>query len=497
MSVLPYGTSAFGNWRAAQTFQSSKAELSQLQNQLASGNVATTHSGLGTGGAGASLALRSRLATFDSYAAAIADGQFRLGVMNTGLEQISSLASSLATSLASAPSESMPGATSVAVSAQSGLQAILDILNTDLGGRYLFSGRATETAPVAPASLILDGDGSRDGLKTLIAQRKAADAGTTGLGRLTLSGSGSDVTLAEEAAGLPFGIKLAGASATGSGVSASLGAGPPPAIAISVAAPPAAGDTITLTLTMPDGTPKTLELVAGSGAAGSFAVGATAADTAANIRSALGSALAAIAADELPSASILKAAKDFFAGDSANPPPRVAGPPYDTATAEVPGTAETTVIWYLGDTSSSPRDTAPLKIGDNRVVGIGAQADEPAFQAVLANFAALAAESFAESDPTSLKRYQALASQISAQTRAPGTKSVSDIAAELSVANTTMGHAASNLSITRSQAADSLTDVEGVDPNEAAMKLLAAQTRLQASYQTTAVLQKLSLVNYL
>jgi flagellin-like hook-associated protein FlgL len=60
-----------------------------------------------------------------------------------------------------------------------------------------------------------------------------------------------------------------------------------------------------------------------------------------------------------------------------------------------------------------------------------------------------------------------------------------------------MGRAAHDLKITKAQAEDSLAGIENADPNEVAMKLLATQTRLQASYQTTSVLQKLSLVNYL
>ena len=172
-------------------------------------------------------------------------------------------------------------------------------------------------------------------------------------------------------------------------------------------------------------------------------------------------------------------------------------PPYDTATAEIAGTAADTVIWYAGDNSPSPRDTAPVKIGDTRSVGIGAQANEDAFQAVLASFAVLATDSFPDSDPNALKRYQAIGAQITARLNVPGAQSVSDIATELSVAGGAMGQAASDLKITRNQAEDSLAGIENADPNEAAMKLLATQTRLQASYQTTSVLQKLSLVNYL
>ena len=500
MTITAYGNASFNTWRATQSFGSFKADLSALQQQLSSGMASTTYSGLGFGGAGASLSLRTRINTLDTYAANIKDGQLRLNLMNTGLEQIGKLASGLSTSLAASASATPIGATNVAASAESGFQNVVDILNTDVSGRYLFSGRATDTEPVASASLMLNGDATRAGLKTLISERKAADLGTNGLGRLTLAMAGTDVTLSEEAAGLPFGMKLGSASATGTGVTAANPAGLPAATTISVGSQPAAGDTVTVNLTLPDGTAKAIKLVAGgSTAAGttSFTIGATTADTATNIQAALTTALGDIAAADLPASSAMKAANDFFAATPANPPPRIVGPPYETATTQVAGTAQNTVVWYAGDTSSSPRDTAPVKIGDARTVGIGAQANEPAFQAVLASFAVLAADSFSASDSNALKRYQALGSQISARINTPGGQAVSDVTTELAVANAAMGQAAGDLKITRGQAEDSLSDIEHADPSEVAMKLLATQTRLQASYQTTSLLQKLSLVNYL
>ena len=500
MTIAPYGAAAFSGWRALESFGSFKADLADLQGQLSSGKASTTYSGLGAGGAGASLALRTRMTTLDNYAAGIADGQVRLKLMDTGVGQIAKLASGLSTSLAAAASETPVGATNVAASAKSAFQTIVDTLNTDLGGRYLFSGRAADKEPVASGSLMMDGDANRAGLKTLIAQRKAADVGAGNSGRLAFGVTGTTVTLAEEAAGLPFGLKIATASATGTGVTASVAAGPPPAAAVAVAAQPATGDTVSIGLTLPDGTTKTIKLIAGGAATTgqtSFAVGATTADTATNIRAALATAIGEIAVADLSAASAMKAASDFFSATAANPPPRVAGPPYDTATTLVAGTAANTAIWYAGDSTASPRDTAPVKIGDGRVIGIGAQANEPAFQAVLASVAALAADSFDASDPNALKRYAALSAAIATRMNKPGAQTVSDIATDLSIAGAAMGSAAGDLKITRAQADDSLADIENADPNEAAMKLLATQTRLQASYQATSVLQKLSLVNYL
>ena len=42
-----------------------------------------------------------------------------------------------------------------------------------------------------------------------------------------------------------------------------------------------------------------------------------------------------------------------------------------------------------------------------------------------------------------------------------------------------------------------LDGIENVDPNEVGVRLLALQTQMQASLQTTAMLSKLSLVNFM
>ena len=48
-------------------------------------------------------------------------------------------------------------------------------------------------------------------------------------------------------------------------------------------------------------------------------------------------------------ASAVQAGNDFFNTDANNPPQRVDGPPFDTATAMIDGTPANTVAWYTGD----------------------------------------------------------------------------------------------------------------------------------------------------
>lgn len=500
MTVAPFGTAAFAAQRSSDLFQTTRRDLSAAQSQLSTGKVATTYAGLGAA-AGPSVLLRTKLGALDAYAANIQDGTVRIGIMDAALTQIGNVSRDLGSIGRSAVGGSTDGVAKAEVIARTGLDTIVEALNSQVNGRYLFAGRAADTQPVVSAGLLLDGDATHAGLRTLIAERKAADSGSDGMGRLVLSAAGPNVTLAEEAAGLPFGAKLSSASATGTGVTAAV-SGTPAAAQIAVTSQPAPGDSVALTLALPDGTEKVVTLTAGPAPTGSsatfFAIGATPADTAANIAAVLTGAVQKTVAEDLASASATATARDFFAADSASPPTRVVGPPFATATATAPGTAGNTVIWYAGDSFSSPRDTAPVRVGDGRQVGIGAAANESLFQNVLASVAVLAAESFAGSDPSAKGRYDALSDRVATTLSAPsGRQSLPGISADLAIASATLKAASKEISVTKAQVADTLAGLEDADPNEAAMKLMATQTRLQASYQTTATLQKLSLVNYL
>ena len=89
------------------------------------------------------------------------------------------------------------------------LKTMLEILNTQAGDRFLFSGSAIDTPSVASMDDILNGKGALAGLKQLIAERNQADLGASGLGRLVVSSpSPTSVSVAEDVAGSPFGFKL-------------------------------------------------------------------------------------------------------------------------------------------------------------------------------------------------------------------------------------------------------------------------------------------------
>ena len=494
MTTIPsYGYGALATQSADGTFRSLKAQLTDLQAQLTSGQKAATYAGLGAD-AIRSLSGRATLAAIEAYASNVQGGQLRLNVMSTGLDQIDKIARSLTVSLSDNYESTPIGQTSAIVSAEDGMKQVLDILGTQIEGRYLYSGRAATQDPVASYDLIVNGDTTRAGLKQMIAERREADLGADGLGRMTLSDTATGITVSEEAAGLPFGMKIGAASATGSALTASASGG---AATLAVTSQPAAGDSLSLSLKLPDGSTTTLTFTAGGdskdGTTG-FAIGADAAETAANLQNAVRGAIGTVARDKLPAASALGASQAFFAGSPSNPPLRVAGPPYASATATVPGTAADTVIWYQGDDAAgSARETAPVRTGDGSSVALGARANEPGFQAVLAALGALVGQDFPAGSDEAKQRYAATADAI-ADSVGDGVKS---IVVDFSVAKASLGAASDRLGIARAQVTDTLAGIENADPNEVAVQLLATQTRLQASYQTTSAISKLSLVNFL
>ena len=501
MTITPYGIGAQTAQRSTELFGSIKGTLGTLQTQLSTGEVAPTYGGYRQGAASA-LYLNQRLSMLGSYSDAIGAAQTRVKLAGAGLQQLSKLAATLGTTLTATPSTLATQQASM-LTARGNLAEAIDGLNTDVNGAYLFSGRAADTKPVEPLGLILDGDATHAGLKQLVAERKAADLGSAGQGRLTIASSGTTTTLSEEAAGLPFGFKIAGATATGTGLTAATAAGPPKSAAVTVASQPGAGDSVSFALTLPDGTSTTLTLTARASStpatSGSFAIGATAADTAANLQAALTGAVQTSATTALASASTFRTSTDFFASSVSSPPARVDGPPFDTATALTAGTAADTVIWYQGDDAAgSARETAPVRVGDSQVVAIGLRANEPALQAVLASYGAIAADSFAQADPTANARFDALATKLSAVLQAPsGVPAVNTVATDLSNALVALNNASDRIKATTNQVYAALDPIENVSTLDVTQSLVETQTRLQASYQVTSAIAKLSLNDYL
>ncbi|MGL5363421.1 MAG: hypothetical protein ACRDBH_11105 [Bosea sp. (in: a-proteobacteria)] len=498
-----------GSYRARQTsdqFVSSRAQLDNLQRQLATGKASESYGGLGIDRR-ISLDIHAKVSVIDGWQSGIERGNLRITMMAQSVERFSKMTQE-------AKGDIRPGSYVQTASGQTigqmlsaeKLQQSVDLLNIDIEGRYMFSGRTTDTKPVVSYDLMMNGDGAgRAGIKQMISERKLADTGVSGLGRLIVAGAGTNVTLDEEATNPAYGFKISGGVSSTPAITTAFTAGPPANLTTSVVGTPAQGDTVRIKLNLFDGTTTEITLEARNAsspgpAETSFTIGATPAATAANLQASLTAAMTREAQTSLSASSSIIAATNFFNGTPTTPPLRVPGPGFATAVAApTAGTALNTVIWYQGDHAATPpRTTAPLQIDASQMVGTGARANEQAFRIGMAQFAALAAETFSATDVNARDRYEALAqrgrSNLSYQN---GVQAPSEIAVELATAQTAMKNAKERHSATKIYLTAANSKIEDASVEEVASSILTLQTRLQASYQTTSILSRLSLTEYL
>ncbi len=492
--------------QGADRFVSMRAQLDDLQRQMSTGKRSDTVGGLGIDRR-VSLDVRGKLASIDGWSDTIVQGQLRLKMMSQSAERFAKL--TLEAKGDFRPNSYLltaSGQTTGQILATEKFQQSIDALNMDINGRYLFSGRATDVKPVETFTLMMNGDGAgRAGLKQLISERKLADIGA-GQGRLTVASAGAVATIDEEATNPPYGFKIAGAATTSTGLTTAITAGPPANLSVTVGGVVNPGEQLTVTLDLPDGTQETLTLTARTATTTgpleeTFVIGATPAATAANIAASLTAALTREAQSSLSASATMIASRDFFNGTATNPPLRVPGPGFATATAApAPGTAANTVIWYRGDddTSIAARNTGPLQIDQSQSVQVGARANEEAFRIGMAQFAAFAAESFSATDVNAQRRYEAMTNR--ARTNLSftgGVQKPEEISIEFGVAQSAMNSATQRHNASKLYLESALSKVEDASQEEVAASILALQTRLQASYQTTSILSQLSLVNYI
>ena len=161
--------------------------------------------------------------------------------------------------------------------------------------------------------------------------------------------------------------------------------------------------------------------------------------------------------------------------------------------------AKATLIWYRGDDAATPsaRDTAPLRVDASQVVGTGARANEPAIRTFLAQMSVLAEARFTNA-PAERERYEVLTGKLRDNLSPPyGEPRLDEIATDFGAALATLEGAKERHRTAANMLQDTLDRVEQASTEETGAAMLNLQTRLQASYQTTAMLSQLSLVNYL
>jgi flagellar hook-associated protein 3 FlgL len=620
INSINYGASVL-----SQSVLNLKDQLTTLQSQLTTGTKSTTYSGMGVN-EGFAVAARAQLANISAFTDTMTNINTTIGVANTELQGLVDIGTTLKTG-ANSSNQTLgsSGQTMAQQTAASQLSSMVGILNMQAGDRYLFSGSAINTPSTAPVDQILNGTTTQAGLKQVISERAQAD-GTTGLGRLVISSpTPTSVSVAEDAAGSPFGLKLSSVSSSLTGATVTGPAGSPAAVSIDLGTTnPSDGDKVSFTFNLPDGTTGSVQLTASSATpppAGSFAIGTTPTATASNLNAALNTAIGTLANTSLVAASAVEAGNDFFAagtatgsavnnqaappapvtgatllsgsgpdslgagfaaGDtitvngtpitfvasgatgnqlnvtdsvqtllakidsitgtsspstissggvvtlhtddaaslsvtSSNPaafaalgfsgtatavlsPLRVSGSPLSSATSLVSGTPANTVSWYTGNPgpTSSARASSTARVDQSVTVQYGAQADEPAIRTQLQNLAVFAAFTTSPTGANSAAQVSALSLRI-AQNLAPqpGQQTIQDIQAEFATAQSTMKDAGDRQTQTQAMLQNIVAGAESVSPDQVASQLLALQTALQASYQTTSMLSQLTLTKYL
>ena len=514
-TIKPFAAGSYLTNRTASQLTTLKSQLSDLSTQLSSGLTAQTYGGLGSGRSTA-LAAQATLSALTGYAAGITAAQTRTNVAVTSLTQVATLGIDARNTLNNGLQSTPVNATAAKTNALNNLQAALDTLNQSVAGNYLFGGEDSTTQPVLDADTILNGtkkpDGSTDkmGLQEFVSSQVAADLGLESNGRLsqaypTLDSSNAAIdtriTLSDDpsshtAPRSGYMITDASTKPNPGGIAAARVTGTSNSVTIDVKQQPAAGDSLTLTLQLPDLTTTTVTLTAAASgttpasSSTSFAIGADPTETAKNINDALTSALSASAGSTLMANSTARAASTFFSA------------PNPTTTAA------NTVVWYQGENGSSdPLSTQSVQVSAGSSVQIGVRANQPAISNVLAGLATVALGMPSSSDPNAAAIYSAISGKaqplLSSADTSPGTSStgalpsVQDTVTQLSLASTRLSNAATTNKASQNTLQNTLDGIEQAPTEEVVAKLLDVQNRLQASYQVTASLSKLSLVNYI
>ena len=316
ISSINYGNSVLG-----QSVRNIQNQLSDLSTQLSTGVKSTNYAGMGVN-EGFAVAARNQIANLTAFGTTMTNVNTIIGAGNTALQSLSTIANQVQNNAASTSQNiTASGQTIGQQNAESELSAIVGILNTQVGDRYIFSGSAISTPAVASSDDILNGTGTKAGLKQVIAERQQADLGTNGMGRLVISSpTTTSVNMAEDVAGSPFGLKLGSVTSSLTNTTVTGPSGSPPSVSVDMTAGnPNSGDQITFNFNLPDGTSESIQLTASSATptpTGSFAIGATPAATMANLNSALNSAVSTLAGTKLVAASAVEAGDNFFNTDS-------------------------------------------------------------------------------------------------------------------------------------------------------------------------------------
>lgn len=125
-----------------------RSQLENLSQQLSSGRISNTYAGDGTGRSLA-IGLRAQMSNIASYSDTMTNITTRISVANLSLQRMATINSEVKGAAVSAGSTlDNTGQTPGQKTASLDFFDSVDMLNAQVGDRYLFGGRITDTAPV-------------------------------------------------------------------------------------------------------------------------------------------------------------------------------------------------------------------------------------------------------------------------------------------------------------------------------------------------------------
>jgi len=181
------------------------------------------------------------------------------------------------------------------------------------------------------------------------------------------------------------------------------------------------------------------------------------------------------------------------------PPLRVSGSPLSSATSLVAGTSANTVQWYTGNSGPGPARASSIARVDSAItVQYSARANESAIRSQLQSIAVFAAFTASPTGANSAAQISALSQRIATNlTPQPGQQTISDIQSDFARAQTVMQDTSARQAQTKTMLQTMVDNTETVSTQQVASEILALQTALQASYQTTSMMSQLTLTRYL
>jgi flagellar hook-associated protein 3 FlgL len=315
ISSINYSSSVLGS-----QIRNINTQLTDLSTQLSTGKLSQNYSGMGTN-EGFAIASRAQLSNIAAYTDTITNVNVSINLANTALQALTTIRNTVQTGSANTAQDlNVNGQTVAQNTAAAQFGSMVGVLNTQAGNRYLFSGTAVNTQPVADAGDIINGTTTQAGFKTVLAERQAADLGT-GTGRLVQTSLPSGaVQVSEDVAGSPFGLKIAAVSSTLTGATVTGPSGSPVSFSVNLnGTNPNNGDKLSVKFTLPDGSTEQIDLTASTATptpVGSFAIDASVpvnpANTQTSLNTALNTAITKLANTALVAASAVTAGDNFF-----------------------------------------------------------------------------------------------------------------------------------------------------------------------------------------